>query len=203
VPVAGLLGQPGHRFLEFVVFAVAVVLIILGPTVIDLLKGNSTSGLSRSTIAYAVLGIVALSLALVVIEKPFAKGDPNQDLARLVLVAMTTTLASVTAFYFGGRTASEAAEKAAAAASSGPTQPAIAIATPEDGATYQVGANVKAQYSAASPAGIESCVGKVDGQEIASGSPLPLGAPGSFIFEVTAVDKASGKSTAVAQYTVA
>ena len=64
MPVAGLLGQPGHRFLEFVVFAVAVVLIILGPTVIDLLKGNSTSGLSRSTIAYAVLGIVALSLAL-------------------------------------------------------------------------------------------------------------------------------------------
>jgi len=195
------IGQSGHRLLEFGIFAAAVTLIILVPYVIDLRKGTATPGLSRATMANAIVVVIALTIALLVIEKPFGRADPNQGLARLVLVALTTTLASVVAFYFGGKTATDAAAQAATATAA--AAPAITITTPAEGAMYGVNANVVASYSCTSPSGTATCTGKiVGGQEVANGDPLPLGAVGEFVFEVTAMDSSGGTNTVRVKYTV-
>jgi multisubunit Na+/H+ antiporter MnhB subunit len=101
-------GGPGYRFAEFAIFAGGIALIILVPLVIDLFRGGRTPGLARSTIANTIVATVALGLALLLVARPFGKNDPNLELARLVLVSLTTTLAAVSAFYFGSRTATEA-----------------------------------------------------------------------------------------------
>jgi hypothetical protein len=195
------IGQSGHRLLEFGIFAAAVILVILVPYVIDLLKGGETSGLARATMANSIVVVISLTVALLLIERPFGKTDPNQGLARLVLVALTTTLASVVAFYFGGKTATDAAAQAAANTTS--AVPAITITTPAEGATYTVGQNVAASYSCSSPSGTATCTGKiVGGPEVASGDPLPLTAAGEFVFEVTAVDSTGATNTVRVKYTV-
>ena len=75
--VSTFVGQPGHRLIEFGIFAAALALIILVPYVIDLLKGTATVGLARATMANAIVVVIALTVALLVIEKPFKAGDPN------------------------------------------------------------------------------------------------------------------------------
>jgi hypothetical protein len=200
VVASPFIGQSGHRLLEFGIFALAVTLVILVPYVIDLLKGTATSGLARATMANAIVVVISLTVALLVIEKPFGKADPNQGLARLVLVALTTTLASVVAFYFGGKIATDAAAQAASTTGAGP---AITITTPAEGATYTVGANVVADYSCTSPSGTATCTGKiVGGPDVANGDPLPVTAAGVFVFEVTAVDGSGATNTVRVKYTV-
>jgi hypothetical protein len=194
------IGQSGHRLLEFVIFAAAVALVILVPYVMDLRKERPTSGLSRATMANAIVVVIALTAALLVIEKPFGKADPNQGLARLVLVALTTTLASVVAFYFGGKTAVDAAAQAAAPA---PPTPTITITTPAEGATYAVNGNVVANYSCTSPSGVATCTGRVvNGADVPNGGALPLGAAGEYVFEVTATDASGSTNTVRVKYTV-
>jgi len=104
-------GGPGYRFIEYAIFAGAIAVIILVPLVIDLVRGARTPGLARSTIANTIVATVALGLALLLVARPFGKNDPNLGLARLVLVSLTTTLAAVSAFYFGSRSATEAMTK--------------------------------------------------------------------------------------------
>jgi hypothetical protein len=201
VVASPFIGQSGHRLLEFGIFAAAVILVILVPYVIDLLKSGETSGLARATMANAIVVVISLTVALLVIEKPFGKADPNQGLARLVLVALTTTLASVVAFYFGGKIATDAAAQAASTTAAAP--PAITITAPAEGATYTVGENVVASYSCTSPSGTATCTGKVvNGPDIANGDPLPLTVAGEFVFEVTAVDSAGATNTVRVKYTV-
>jgi hypothetical protein len=205
VVASPFIGQSGHRLLEFGIFAAAVTLVILLPYVIDLWKGSNTSGLARATMANAIVIVISLTVALLVIERPFAKADPNQGLARLVLVALTTTLASVVAFYFGGKIATDAAAQAASTASNTtPAAPAITITTPAESATYTVGQNVTAGYSCTSPSGTATCTGKiVGGAEVANGDPLPVTTAGEFVFEVTAVDSTGATNTVRVKYTVA
>jgi hypothetical protein len=198
--ISTLIGQSGHRLLEFGIFAAAVALIILVPYVIDLLKGTATVGLARATMANAIVVVIALTVALLVIERPFKAGDPNQGLARLVIVAMTTTLASVVAFYFGGKIATDAAAQAAAPAAG----PAITITTPSEGATYKAGDNVVASYSCTSPTGTATCTGRIVGDvDVASGAALPLGTAGEYVFEVTAVDTSGASNVVRVKYIVA
>jgi hypothetical protein len=200
VVASPFIGQSGHRLLEFGIFATALTLIILVPYVIDLLKGSETSGLSRATMANAIVISIALVLGLLVIEKPFGN---NLGLARLVLVALTTTLASVVAFYFGGKIATDAAAQAASNTTTA-AAPAITITTPTEGATYTVGQNVTAGYSCTSPSGTATCTGKiVGGAEVANGDPLPVTTAGEFVFEVTAVDSTGATNTVRVKYTVA
>jgi hypothetical protein len=194
------IGQSGHRLLEFCIFAAAIILVILVPYVIDLMKRTETVGLARATMANSIVVVIALTIALLVIEKPFGKADPNQGLARLALVALTTTLASVVAFYFGGKTATEAAQ---AATTTTAAPPAITITAPAEGATYTVGESVVANYSCTSPSGTATCTGKVvNGPDIANGDPLPLTVAGEFVFEVTAVDSTGATNTVRVKYTV-
>jgi hypothetical protein len=203
VVASPFIGQSGHRLLEFGIFAAAVTLVILLPYVIDLWKGSNTSGLARATMANAIVIVISLTVALLVIERPFAKADPNQGLARLVLVALTTTLASVVAFYFGGKIATDAAAQAASNTAAA-AAPAITITTPAEGATYTVGQNVTAGYSCTSPSGTATCTGKiVGGAEVANGDPLPVTTAGEFVFEVTAVDSTGATNTVRVKYTVA
>jgi hypothetical protein len=202
VVASPFIGQSGHRLLEFGIFAAAVILVILVPYVIDLLKSGETSGLARATMANAIVVVISLTIALLVIERPFGRGDQNLGLARLVLVALTTTLASVVAFYFGGKTATDAAAQAASNTTAS-VAPAITITTPAEGATYRVGENVVASYSCTSPSGAATCTGKVvNGPDIANGDPLPLTVAGEFVFEVTAVDSTGATNTVRVKYTV-
>jgi hypothetical protein len=203
VVASPFIGQSGHRLLEFGTFAAAVTLVILLPYVIDLWKGSNTSGLARATMANAIVIVISLTVALLVIERPFAKADPNQGLARLVLVALTTTLASVVAFYFGGKIATDAAAQAASNTAA-TAAPAITITTPAEGATYTVGQNVTAGYSCTSPSGTATCTGKIiGGAEVANGDPLPVTTAGEFVFEVTAVDSTGATNTVRVKYIVA
>ena len=198
--VSTFVGQPGHRLIEFGIFAAALALIILVPYVIDLLKGTATVGLARATMANAIVVVIALTVALLVIEKPFKAGDPNQGLARLVIVALTTTLASVVAFYFGGKIATDAAAQAATTTAG----PAITITTPSEGVTYKVGDNIVASYSCTSPTGTATCTGRiVGGVDVASGAALPLGTAGEYVFEVTAVDTSGASNFVRVKYIVA
>lgn len=108
-------GGPGYRFAEYAIFAGAIAVIILVPLIIDLRRGERTPGLARTGIANAIVAAVALGLALLLVAKPFGKNDPNLELARLVLVSLTTTLAAISAFYFGTRSATDAINQGVAA----------------------------------------------------------------------------------------
>jgi Tol biopolymer transport system component len=81
------------------------------------------------------------------------------------------------------------------------TPPTIALRTPADGASYELGSHVEVSYD---------CTDGVGGSGIRyCGGPLPSGAPldtsraGSFTFQVTAVDGTGNFSTATAHYDVA
>ena len=122
-----------HRIdvLLLAIFLVGLVAVVLVPFTTDivfshrtyreLLKANGSSptaregpqgvqGLARASMAFAVIVAVAFALAFVLVERPFSD---NKTIAGNVLVALTTTLASITAFYFGSRLAAQASQDAA------------------------------------------------------------------------------------------
>jgi hypothetical protein len=79
------------------------------------------------------------------------------------------------------------------------TPPAIAIASPADGATYKQGQAVTATYSCSAPAhtGATSCAGPV-----ANGAQIDTSALGSHTFTVNAHDSDGATATQSASYTV-
>jgi hypothetical protein len=122
-----------HRIdvLLLAIFLLGLVAVVLVPFTTDivfshrtyreLLKANGSSptaregpqgvqGLARASMAFAVIVAVAFALAFVLVERPFSD---NKTIAGNVLVALTTTLASITAFYFGSRLAAQASQDAA------------------------------------------------------------------------------------------
>src|SRR5262245_58829399 len=76
------------------------------PETLDKLPGpNGIQGLARATMALALIVAIAFGLGYVLVEHPF----PNSNtIVSNILVALTTALASITAFYFGNRAATEA-----------------------------------------------------------------------------------------------
>jgi hypothetical protein len=77
------------------------------------------------------------------------------------------------------------------------TGPAITIATPANGATYEVGQPVSASYSCVDPSGVTDCMGNVP-----SGAAVDTSTAGPFTFTVTSHDAAGNASSATASYTV-
>jgi hypothetical protein len=128
-------GSPLHWLdvLVLVVFALGVVSVVLVPFTIDVLASHKTyrelvradaaaavradephgmQGLARASMAFAVIVVIGFALAYILVRRPF--GD-NKTVVGNIMVALTTTLASITAFYFGSRLSSQAHRDAAAA----------------------------------------------------------------------------------------
>jgi hypothetical protein len=80
------------------------------------------------------------------------------------------------------------------------TKPTISVAAPAEGASYEVGERVLADYSCADEpngSGVDSCEGSV-----ADGSRLDTGSPGENTFTVTATDRAGNTESKGVTYTV-
>jgi hypothetical protein len=157
------------------IFLVGLVAVVLVPFTTDivfshrtyreLLKANGSSptagegpqgvqGLARASMAFAVIVAVGFALAFVLVERPFSD---NKTIAGNVLVALTTTLASITAFYFGSRLAAQASQDAAktltaaaasrrAAANPTTADGAVSISAPSSPASLDT-----SQYSTLAP----------------------------------------------------
>jgi hypothetical protein len=80
------------------------------------------------------------------------------------------------------------------------TPPAVSFGAPVDGAVYEIGDRVAIDYACsdgASGSGIQACSGPLP-----IGAPLDTTRPGTFTFQVVALDGAGNLSTATASYTV-
>jgi DNA-binding beta-propeller fold protein YncE len=77
--------------------------------------------------------------------------------------------------------------------------PTVDLATPPQGAQYEVGADVHAHYSCADEggSGVASCVG-----DVPAGDPLSTATPGEHAFTVVARDGAGHETTVTHSYTV-
>ena len=77
--------------------------------------------------------------------------------------------------------------------------PTIDLRTPEEGAQYDLGADVRADYSCADEggSGLASCTG-----DVADGAPLDTSTPGAHAFTVLARDGAGNETTVTHGYTV-
>ena len=75
--------------------------------------------------------------------------------------------------------------------------PTIRIGVPVDGAVYDRGATVAADYGCADDGGLSSCTGPV-----ANGAPINTSAAGSYTFVVNAIDAVGNASTLSHSYTV-
>ena len=77
--------------------------------------------------------------------------------------------------------------------------PAVTVNGPTDGATYEVGDEIPADFGCATAPGVE--VDTLEGTE-AQGAPIDTSAPGTYTFEVTCTDEHGGTSTVSVTYTV-
>jgi hypothetical protein len=133
------------------------------------------------------------------------RGHPD-DRRGNIIVALTTALASITAFYFGNRAATEARQDEetprrqpgppGAGAEAGIR---VTIATPKDGDSFTLNQVVAADYSAAPSPGAQLTLlkGTVD-----SGAPLDTATPGEKTFTVSAKDSAGHAAEISRTYTV-
>ena len=122
-------------------FAVVFGLVVLLPWTLDLVlshtakqsettdggtKLTGTSGLSRASMAMSVIVVIGFALMYLLVM------NPGGQLAKDIVVALTTTLAAVVAFYFGTRMAQEAAATGKQTEPSGsPEAPAAQNGKPE------------------------------------------------------------------------
>ena len=83
--------------------------------------------------------------------------------------------------------------------------PSITITTPQDGATYDQGATIDADYSCADEPGGSGLADQPDGckGDVANGSPVDTSSLGQHSFTVTAKDRAGNPSSKTVHYTVA
>jgi hypothetical protein len=207
------------------IFALGIVLVLLVPFTLDLLASHKTyrklvtatpprpapgkgpqgmQGLARATMAFSVIAVIGFALGYILVEKPF---EDNKTITSNIMVALTTTLASITAFYFGSRLATQAQRDAADATAKGvaagagtPVSPiSIVINTPPDGAVYTQNDVVVADWVCTPSTGaqLRTCNGTV-----AAGSQIDTSQQGPFTFTVQATDSA-GQSTQLSHaYTV-
>ncbi len=106
------------------IFALGLVLVILVPFVTDMVSAHRTwrtvvardathqasgrptgiQGIARATMAFAIIVVIGFALGYILVEQPF---HDNQTIVGNIVVALTTTLAAITAFYFGSKQASD------------------------------------------------------------------------------------------------
>jgi hypothetical protein len=119
------------------IFALGIVVILLLPFTIDVVASHRTyrklvtsgsetaasakalqgvQGLARATMAFAIIAVIGFALAYILVERPFVD---SRTITSNIVVALTTTLASITAFYFGSRLASQAHQDAVKAPAGG------------------------------------------------------------------------------------
>jgi hypothetical protein len=209
------------------IFTVGLLVVILVPFVTDLLNTHTTyrkvvtenphaakvlgppsgiQGAARATMAFAVITVIGFALAYVLVQRPLAD---NGKVVNTIVVALTTTLAAVTAFYFGSKLAADARRGVqpplttpTAPVTTAPAQAVltVTVTTPADGATYMLDDVVNADYSCSPSTGaqIVSLAGPVP-----SGSPIDTSKPGSYPFAVTASDSNRQSLTTTNTYTVA
>ena len=116
------------------IFTLGVLLVLLVPFTIDVILSHRTyrklvadvpataarpdephgmQGLARASMTFAVIAVVGFALAYILVQQPFVD---NKTITSNLLVALTTTLASITAFYFGSRLSAQAHQDAATTA---------------------------------------------------------------------------------------
>jgi hypothetical protein len=107
------------------IFTLGLVAVILVPFVTDVLQAHRTwrkvldaekppprgmegptgiRGVARATMALGVLAVIGFALGYILVEQPFTD---NATIVGNIIVALTTTLAAITAFYFGSKMASD------------------------------------------------------------------------------------------------
>ena len=90
-------------------YVVIIALVALLPIIIDLIlsywKGveGGTVGIARTTMTITIIVILGIAVLLILTE------SINSEVVSTVLGALTATLAAITGFYFGGKTAESAA----------------------------------------------------------------------------------------------
>ncbi len=128
-----VLATPSDNWTKIIlvaIFALGLVLVILVPFVTDMVNSHRTwravvekdaqhqasgrptgiQGIARATMAFAIIVVIGFALGYILVEKPF---HDNQTIVGNIVVALTTTLAAITAFYFGSKQASDSrAERA-------------------------------------------------------------------------------------------
>ena len=108
------------------IFTLGLVIVILVPFVIDVWRSHTdwetmvktqagppkgmdgptgVRGVARATMALGVLAVIGFALAYILVEQPF---NDNRTIVGEIVVALTTTLAAITAFYFGSKQATDA-----------------------------------------------------------------------------------------------
>jgi ABC-type Fe3+ transport system permease subunit len=127
-----VLSSPSSNWTKIIlvaIFALGLVLVILVPFVWDLAASHKTwrnavdkdpaalkslgrpagmQGLARATMAFAVIVVIGFALGYILVEQPFGT---DKTIAGNIVVALTTTLAAITAFYFGSKMATDTRNK--------------------------------------------------------------------------------------------
>ncbi len=113
------------KIILIAIFTVGLVAVILVPFVTDVRQAHTTwrklldsgktpppgmdgptgiRGVARATMALGVLAVIGFALGYILVEQPFTD---NRTIVGNIIVALTTTLAAITAFYFGSKMASD------------------------------------------------------------------------------------------------
>jgi hypothetical protein len=124
-----VLSSPSSNWTKIIliaIFTIGLVTVILVPFVTDVRAAHKTweaivkagtpppktmdgptgvRGIARATMAFAVIVVIGFALGYILVAQPF---KDNQTIAGNIVVALTTTLAAITAFYFGSKMASDA-----------------------------------------------------------------------------------------------
>lgn len=225
--VLAITGSDATKIVLVAIFAIGMLLVVLVPFVLDIYNAhrnwrtivsqhpetlqqlpgpNGIQGLARATMAVALIVAIAFGLGYVLVEQPFTD---NKTIVSNILVALTTALASITAFYFGNRAATESQQTPPTP--SGTTTPgrpggpqpnaqlAVTITRPADGESFTLGQVANADYSAAPAPGAQISLLK---GPVESGSPIDTSMAGSREFTVVAKDSAGNEAQATSTYVV-
>jgi hypothetical protein len=124
-----VLASPGAGWTKIIlvgIFSLGLVLVILVPFVWDIRGAHKAwrdaikkdpaamkylghpvgvQGIARATMAFAVIAVIGFALAYILVERPFGN---DKTVVQNIVVALTTTLAAISAFYFGSKQATDA-----------------------------------------------------------------------------------------------
>jgi hypothetical protein len=167
---------------------------------------SGAQGAARATMAFAVITVIGFALGYILVERPL---PDNARVVNTIVVALTTTLAAVTAFYFGSKLSADARRGVQPPLTTGletgtapPPQAGLTVTVnvPADGETYTMDEVVNADYSCSPSSGAQ--IVTFSGP-VPSGSPIDTSTTGSFPFTVTASDSNRQTFTTTNTYTVA
>lgn len=146
-----VLASPSENWTKIIligIFALGLVLVILVPFLWDIRGAHKAwrevikkdpaavkylghpvgvQGIARATMAFAVIAVIGFALAYILVEKPFGN---DKTVVQNIIVALTTTLAAISAFYFGSKQATDARNKPTVPPPPGPSPPSPQTRTP-------------------------------------------------------------------------